>query len=89
MDQSWIKLMESEKRHFIGCALLALGLMIFMWVGSFMDYGHDNRASMHLIGILSGLFMCIFTLLVRSIGKSINLAKQERMARPVQDWYNG
>ncbi len=81
--------MQSEKRHFIGCAIVASALMLFMFVSSYMEYAQDNRASMHLIAMLSGVFLCIFVLLVRGINKSIKHYKQDIMAQPVQDWYNG
>lgn len=88
MYEGLIKNLESEKRHFTGCAVLALMLMLFMWVSSYMQYAQGEQASMQLIAWISAVFLVIFMLMVRSRNKEIEEVRQKEMAQPWIDWYN-
>ncbi|QIC72121.1 MULTISPECIES: hypothetical protein [Acinetobacter] len=88
MYEGFIKNLESEKRHFKGCAIVALSLMLFMGVSSFMEYAHKEHASMQFIAILSLVFLVIFIALIININKRIDKAKQEAMAKPWIEWHN-
>lgn len=89
MNQDVLKSLECDQRHFVGCAVVAFCLMIFMWVGSNMEYAHDSRSSMHIVAMLSGIFVCVFIAVARNIGKNIAYERHEAMAQPIRDWYDG
>ncbi len=88
MYEGLIKNLESEKRHFTGCAVLALMLMLFMWGSSYMQYAQGEQASMQLIASISAVFLVIFVLMVRSLNKKIEEVREKEMAQKWMDWYS-
>lgn len=88
MNENLINCLESEKRHFTSCAILALGLMLFMGVGSTMDFAQAEQVSMRTIASLSAFFLVVFVMMVHGRDKKIEEAREEAMAQLWKDWYN-
>lgn len=89
MNENQVKSLESNKRHFCGCAIVALGLMLFMWGSANLQDAPNNRDSMNLVATLSGVFLCVFIYMVWHLGKLITEEKQKVVGKAVNDWYNG